>query len=123
MEYSQSLANISSIKAHIRLFKDTSCIFFDFNNLKNFKVIFVDNATDLQGLRAPKYEQDLPFATMYINKSGQEILIYEDVSLKLHYNLTFEHTTLSDIQTDFSKPQNRKKLLTEFSLIMARVKK
>ena len=123
MDYSRSLANITAIKDHIRLFKETVCIFFDFNHLMNFKIIFVNDAIDLPKLRNTKYKQELPFATMYINSSGQEILIYEDDSLSFYYNLTCDCITLCDIKPDFSKPENRKKLIGQFASLTNRIKK
>lgn len=123
MDYSQSMSNIESIKQFIRLFKESSYLFFDFNDLRNFKVIAVDSVHDLPPLRTPKYQQNLPFAIMYANNAGEDFLTYEDALVCFDYSLTLEYISLSEIKPDFFNPDVKQKLLNQFSSLCVQIKK
>ncbi len=123
MDYSQSIANVAAIKDSIRLYKEETSVFFDFYDTSSFQIIFVENAQDLRKLCAPKDELNLPLAIISIDISGEEMLHYCDQILKLDYNLTLEHTTLFNMRTDFSKPENMTKLLVQLKSLGVALKK
>ena len=123
MDYSQSMANIISIKQHIRLFKESSYIFFDFKDLTNFKIIFIDQADDLSELQSSKYQQDLPLAIMYTEDNGEEVLHYRDIVLRVDYNLTIESTSKFDIGLKILKEESCVSILGQYSSLVALLKK
>ena len=123
MDYSQSMANIMSIKEHIRLFKESSYIFFDFKDLTNFKIIFVEQADDLSELQSAKYQQDLPLAIIYTEDNGEEVLHYRDTVLRVDYNLTIESTSKFDIGLKILKEESRVSILDQYSSLVALLKK
>ena len=123
MDYSQSMSNIESVKQFIRLFKETSYLFFDFRDLNNFKVIFVDNIDEIEPLQLPKYQKNFPFAIMHTNDNGEDLLIYEDALVCFDYNLTFEYISYFGIKPNLSDPETRKKLSGQFASLNNQIKK
>ncbi len=118
MDYLQSLENIAVIKDRIRLYKETSCIFFNFTDFQNFEIIFIENTDNLAALRASKEQHDLPLALIYMDDLGQEILHYRDVIVDLDYNLTLDQTNFNVMLQI-----NRVNLLNQYSSILCQIKK
>ncbi len=123
MDCSQSMSNIESIKQFVRLFNESSYLFFDFSDLKNFKVTPIDDAKNLIKLRVSRHQQKLPTATMAFSDTGEEILYYCDEVIHLEYNLTFGYILEFYIRTDLSKPENKEKILNQLTSLKASLKK
>ncbi len=123
MEYLQSWKNIEVIKDSIRP-NGSAFIFFDFYDLQNFKIIFIDDTGELPALRSKKYKQNLPLAIMFLDDdTGEEILHYRDASLQLEYNLTFERLSQFVPGLKILRQESRLTLANQFLSLVAHLKK
>ena len=122
MDYAQSLKNITTVKELVSP-NTSAIIFFDFENFENFKILFIDSVDDLPTLRNEKHQQNLPLATMYLNDCGEEILFYNDTSIRLKYNLTFEHIIQFDPGLKILRQESRLTLADQYASLAALLKK
>lgn len=95
MTYEQSWQNIRKLLALIRPV-DGSTLYFKFTGETAFELSYEE--IDF----AEQDDKNLPFATMYYNKNGEDVLTYDDTNAHWSFSMTTGRIVKFGIKTKFS---------------------
>lgn len=116
MTYNQSLKNIEILKNLVWPL-NADYIFFDFYNSTDFKIIFLNQneSQRIEDYIQEKFRAKQPFTHIRITSTGQEVLYYEDITIRFEYNLTTHEVLKNDLKNF------KKKCPTQVKLDMAKL--
>lgn len=124
MTYQQSLENIKTLMNLIRIF-DQDSIFFKFSNDSEFTILFYDEKTELhqiQNLSMKNQRENLPVATISLEKHEHEHFFYFDVNISYEFDLTASKVILNNSNQKFL-PQHPAQIKLQMAKLLAQLKK
>ena len=109
MTYEQSLENIRTLLSLVRPI-DGRDLCFEYSTNFDFKILTkeIDVPDYVQSVVQHQTEVNLPFAEMFYNEFGEDILSYDDINGHWSINMTNGHLIKFGIKTQFSIEQVQK---------------